>query len=66
MPIDVGETAKGLISVIVGLVIGVSLYPVLTSAIESANVTGIQAALLSLVGTVFIIGLVMYAVKALL
>jgi len=66
MPVDVGETAKNLISVIVALVIGVSLYPVLTSAIESANVTGIQASLLSLLSTIFVIGLVMFGVRALL
>ena len=66
MPIEVGETAKNMISVIIALVIGISLYPVLNEAIAGANVTGVQATLLSLIGTIFIVGLLMFGVRALL
>jgi len=66
MPIDIGETAKDMISVIVALVVGINLYPVLNQAIAAANVTGVQASLLSLIGTIFIVGLLLFGVRALL
>ena len=60
---QVAEQIRGFVGVVVGLVVAVALIPVVNESIISANLTGVQGSLLSLVLTLFIIGIVAYVVR---
>jgi len=63
---DVREFVVGFISVIIGIVVGVTLIPVINSAITGANLTGTQATLAGLIPLLVVVGLVTYSVKSLI
>mgnify|MGYP000179697856 CR=1 FL=1 len=63
---EVREFVVGFISVIIGIVVGVTLLPVINTAITDANLTGTQATLAQLIPTLVAVGLVTYAVKSLI
>jgi len=63
---EVREFVVGFISVIIGIVVGVTLIPVINTAIQNANLTGTQATLAGLIPLMVVIGLVTYSIKSMI
>jgi hypothetical protein len=62
---ELKEFVVGFVGVIIGIVVAISLLPVLTGSIETANLTGTNALMIGLVPTLVAVGVLLYAIKAL-
>lgn len=62
---EVREFIVGFVGVIVGIVVAVSLFPTLANTIATANISGVEKAVIGIVTIIVAIGILMFAVKAL-
>lgn len=62
---EIREFVIGFVGIIIGIVVSVALIPVLTTAIENANLSGTEALMIGLVPTLVAVGILLFAVKSL-
>jgi uncharacterized membrane protein len=62
---EIREFVTGFVGIIIGLVVAVSLIPVIGNTIAQANLTGTTAIMVGLVPLLVSVGLLMFAVKSL-
>lgn len=61
--VHAGQSGAGdIIGSLIAIVVGVSLYPVVADVIADVNATGVQATLLNLVPTLYVIGVIVGAI----
>jgi len=63
---EIREFVIGFVGVIIGITVAVTLLPVISSAIEAANLSGTTATLIGLVPLLVAVGILLYAVRSLI
>jgi uncharacterized membrane protein len=62
---EVREFVTGFVGVIIGLVVAVSLIPVITTTVANANLTGTTQTLVLLIPLLVGVGILLFAVRSL-
>jgi uncharacterized membrane protein len=62
---EIREFVTGFVGIIIGLVVAVSLIPVISTSIAQANLSGTTAIMVGLIPLLVSVGLLLFAVKSL-
>lgn len=63
---EIREFVIGFVGVVIGITVAVTLLPVISAAIEAANLSGTSATLVGLVPLLISVGILLYAVRSLI